>query len=362
MSARETRRGDVVETLHGHQIADPYRWLEDPDSAETTAWVARRTRRRAATWMRCASRPWFLRPLREIVSRPRGGTPERMGGRYVVSRNDGSQEQDVWFVGETLDELVHESRLLLDPNSFSEDGTSSLVSAHASRDGRWLAYLVSDGGSDWTTIRLLELGSGREVDDVLEKVKFSEATWLPDHASYLYLHFETTGSGVGTEAAALPGGRLMRHRVGSPRTTTSACSSSPTSRGWSSSRRSRTTAVGSRHTCTAARRRRTGCGCCRSPPRRARARSATPVKLVDDEYAGFTLVRTDGSGGVPAHRPRGAAAASGAASTSTPSRARAPSSPSTWCRSPSTCWSRSRRRATSWSRCTSSTHSRGVSR
>ena len=90
------------------------------------------------------------------------------------------------------------------------------MSAHASRDGRWLAYLVSDGGSDWTTIRLLELGSGREIDDVVEKVKFSEATWLPDDASYLYLHFETTGSGVGTEAEALPGGRLRRHRVGEP--------------------------------------------------------------------------------------------------------------------------------------------------
>jgi prolyl oligopeptidase len=212
----ETRRGDVVETLHGHQVADPYRWLEDPDSEETAAWVAAQNEVARRHLDAYESRPWFLRTMKEIVSRPRGGTPERMGGRYVVSRNDGGQEQDVWFVGDTLDELVHQSRLLLDPNSFSEDGTSSLLSAHASRDGRWLAYLVSDGGSDWTTIRLLEVGSGREVDDVVEKVKFSEATWLPDDASYLYLHFETGGSGVGTEADALPGGRLRRHHVGEP--------------------------------------------------------------------------------------------------------------------------------------------------
>ena len=86
-----------------------------------------------------------------VVGRPRAGTPDKVGGRYVVSRNDGTQQQDLWFVADTLEELRQGGRLLLDPNTFSEDGTSSLAGYNASKDGRWLAYLVSDGGSDWSS-------------------------------------------------------------------------------------------------------------------------------------------------------------------------------------------------------------------
>ncbi len=264
MTAPGTRRGDVVETLHGRQVADPYRWLEDPDAEETTAWVAAQNAASRAHLDACASRPWFLQTMQEIVSRPRGGTPEHMGGRYVASRNDGTQEQDVWFVGDTLDELLHRSRMLLDPNTFSEDGTSALTGLHASRDGRWLAYLVSDGGSDWTSIRLLDLANGREVDDVVSMVKFSEATWLPDHASYLYLHFATQGTGVGTEAdGAARRTAAAGITSGNRRTPTRWFWSSPTTRSWASSPGSRTTAGGSPPTCTRARRRRTGSGCSR---------------------------------------------------------------------------------------------------
>jgi prolyl oligopeptidase len=209
-----TRRDSTTETLHGRQVDDPYRWLEDPDSEETRAWVAEQNRLTRSHLDALPSHRWFLDTMRAAVERPRSGTPDKVGRRYVVTRNDGTQQQDLLFVGDTLEELTHGSRLLIDPNTFSEDGTSALAGYHASRDGRWLAYLVSDGGSDWASIRLLDLGSGREVDDVLSKVKFSEATWLPDHSSYLYLHFPSTGDGVGTEAAALPGGRLCRHYVG----------------------------------------------------------------------------------------------------------------------------------------------------
>jgi prolyl oligopeptidase len=211
-----TRRDDTTETLHGREIADPYRWLEDPDSEETRAWVAEQNQLSRAHLDRLRSRPWFHRTMTAIVGRPYAGTPDKVGGRYVVNRNDGSQQQDLWFVADTLDDLRQGGRLLLDPNTFSEDGTSSLAGYNASKDGRWLAYLVSDGGSDWSTIRLLDLDGGHEVHDVVSKVKFSEATWLPDHSSYLYLYYPTEGAGLGTEAAVLPGGQLRRHRVGEP--------------------------------------------------------------------------------------------------------------------------------------------------
>jgi prolyl oligopeptidase len=212
----ETRRGDVVETLHGVPVADPYRWLEDPDSAETRAWVHEQNQLGRGYLDGLESRPWFAATLQRIIARPRAGAPDKVGGRYLVSRNDGSQQQDQWFLGDTLEELLDGGRLLIDPNTFSPDGTSSLAGYNESTDGRWLAYLVSDGGSDWTSIRMKDLATGEDLDDVVTKVKFSEATWLPDDTSYLYIYFPTEGTGVGTEAQALPGGQLRRHHVGKP--------------------------------------------------------------------------------------------------------------------------------------------------
>lgn len=212
----KTRRDDTADVLHGRRVADPYRWLEDPDSDETAAWVAEQNALSQEHLAGLASRPWFRKKMRDIVLRPRAGVPNRKAGRYFVSRNDGTLQQDQWFVADSLDELRAGGRLLVDPNTFSEDGTSSLAGYTVSDDGRWFAYLVSDGGSDWNTIRLVDLTDGSDAPDVLVKSKFSEATWLPDNRSFLYLHYATEGTGVGTEAAALPGGRLLRHRLGTP--------------------------------------------------------------------------------------------------------------------------------------------------
>ncbi len=210
----ETRRDDTVETLHGHELADPYRWLEDPDSDETRAWVAAQNAVSREHLDALPARAWFHATMSDIVRMPRAGTPARIGERYLVSRNDGTQQQDQWFVADSLEELRAGGRLLIDPNTFSDDGTSSLAAYDESRDGRLLAYQVSDGGSDWTTIRVRDVATGEDLDDVLTKVKFSAATWLPDNRSFLYVHFPTEGSGRGTEATALPAGRLRRHVLG----------------------------------------------------------------------------------------------------------------------------------------------------
>lgn len=217
MSAPEvpdTRRDDTVETLHGHVVADPYRWLEDPDSAETKAWVAAQNDVSRGYLDALPARAWFHRTMSRIVGTPRAGTPDFAGDRYLVSRNDGSQQQDQWFVADSLEELREGGRLLVDPNTFSGDGTSSLAGYDVSRDGRLLAYQVSDGGSDWTTLRVRDIATGEDLDDVLTKVKFSAATWLPDDRSFLYVHFPTDGEARGTEAAVLPAPRLMLHRLG----------------------------------------------------------------------------------------------------------------------------------------------------
>ena len=189
--------------LHGRSIADPYRWLEDPDSAETADWVKRQNEFTAATWSRCRTGRGFSTTMQRVMRQPRAGVPFKRAGHYFVSRNDGSQNQDVIFVASSLQELLAGGRVLVDPNTFSPDGTSSLTSLTVSGDGQLVAYGVSEAGSDWTTFRLLSLASGDEVDDALIQTKFSQAEWLPDHRSYVYTHFDHEGQPDGTQTAAL---------------------------------------------------------------------------------------------------------------------------------------------------------------
>ena len=94
----ETRRDDTVEVLHGRSIADPYRWLEDPDSAETADWVKRQNEFTARYLESLPDRAWFLDTMERVMRQPRAGVPFKRAGHYFVSRNDGRQNQDVIFV------------------------------------------------------------------------------------------------------------------------------------------------------------------------------------------------------------------------------------------------------------------------
>ena len=210
----ETRRDDVVDVLHGRSIADPYRWLEDPDSAETADWVKRQNEFTAAYLESLPDRPWFLETMQRVMRQPRAGVPFKRAEHYFVSRNDGTQNQDVIFVASSLQELLTGGRVLVDPNTFSPDGTSSLTSLTVSGNGLLVAYGISEAGSDWTAFRLLSLASGDEVDDALIQTKFSQAEWLPDHRSYVYTYFDHEGHPDGTQTAALSGPKLRVHRVG----------------------------------------------------------------------------------------------------------------------------------------------------
>jgi prolyl oligopeptidase len=209
-----TRRDELVEILHGRPIADPYRWLEDPDSAETADWVKRQNEVTEAYLEGLPERAWFTETMRAILARPRAGVPFRKAGRYFVYRNDGTQNQDVLYVADSLAELRAGGRVLVDPNTFSDDGTSALSTFTVARTSGYAAYGRSDGGSDWTTVHLLDLASGAPVADPEVTTKFSGAEWLPDGRSYVYTHFDHEGGAEGTEVAALPGPRLRLHRLG----------------------------------------------------------------------------------------------------------------------------------------------------
>ncbi|RZU11942.1 prolyl oligopeptidase [Kribbella rubisoli] len=212
----ESRRDDVVETLHGRDIADPYRWLEDPDSPDTQDWVRRQNELTQAELSGYPERAWFQATMSSILARPRAGVPAKKAGWYFVGRNDGTQAQDVIYVAESLDELLSGGRVLIDPNTLSEDGTDSLGTFTVSPDGKYFAYGINESGSDWTTFRLLDIATGKQVEDVVSEAKFCEAVWLPDSSAYLYLHYPMSGRSEGTETQPQTGGRLTLHKVGTP--------------------------------------------------------------------------------------------------------------------------------------------------
>src|SRR5699024_332657 len=213
----DTRRDDVVEDLHGQRIADPYRWLEDPDAADTRAWV---TEQNAWTEQHLAAMPeraWFADLLEPILRRPRAGLPRESNGRWLVTRNDGHQDQDVWYVADSLPELQAGGRVIIDPNAFSADGSDSVSSARVSPDGRLLAYGRSEAGSDWTHFVVLDIDTGERLAGEPEVVgKFHAAVWLPDSTSYLYLGYPDSDGADGTTTEALGAPQLRRHRLGTP--------------------------------------------------------------------------------------------------------------------------------------------------
>lgn len=207
-------RTDVADELHGRTIADPYRWMEDPDSDATREWVVRQNAFTEERLRQLPGRDWFQSVMARILRRPRAGVPVKRGGKYVVTRNDGSLDQDQIFVADSLQELRAGGRLLLDPNTLSEDGTTSIRSHSASDDGRYLSYQVSEGGSDWVDFTLMDLATGDPVDDAPIQTKIGSATWLPDDASFVYPAVPHTGRADGSQAAQVQTGLLKLHRVG----------------------------------------------------------------------------------------------------------------------------------------------------
>lgn len=212
LSYPATRTVDHVDTYHGTRVADPYRWLEDDNSAETKAWVQAQN---AVTEKAFAAMPQRL-PTRALYTalynHERYGVPFKEGGRYFWTRNDGLQQQAVLYTAASLSATPS---VALDPNTLSKDGTAALSSVVPSRDGRRLAYGVSVAGSDWQTWRVRDLATGQDLPDRIEWVKFGAATWSPDGQGFFYPRYDAPKPGE-----ALSGvnffQKIYYHRLGTP--------------------------------------------------------------------------------------------------------------------------------------------------
>jgi prolyl oligopeptidase len=205
-----TRKIDHVDDYHGTSVPDPYRWLEDVDSEETKAWVAAQNEVTFAYLESIPEREWIRERLTEIWNYERYSTPWKDGGRYLFIKNDGLQNQSVYYMQETLDS---EPVVLLDPNKLSEDGTVSASGLSITEDGRLMVYSVSSSGSDWSEFHVRDVETGADLDDHVRWIKFAGASWTHDGVGFFYNRYPEPEKGDTYEAMNRDQ-KLYYHRVG----------------------------------------------------------------------------------------------------------------------------------------------------
>lgn len=178
----ETRKDTTVfDDYFGTKVADPYRWLEDDNSEETKAWVKEQNKLTDSFLNSISFRDKIDERLTEIYNYERYSAPSKKAGKYFFFKNDGLQNQSVLYMQQNLDA---EPEVLLDPNKLSKDGTVALGAVSVSPDGKYLAYALARGGSDWREIYVKDIKSGEVLDDHLKWVKFSGITWYQDGFFY----------------------------------------------------------------------------------------------------------------------------------------------------------------------------------
>jgi prolyl oligopeptidase len=179
-------------------VSDPYRWLEQDVrvSEDVADWVTAQTATTNAYLDQLPGRERIAARLAELWNYERYGLPTSRetadGLRYFFSRNDGLQDQSVFMVQDGLD---GEARALIDPNEWAADGTTALAGTVPSPDGTRLAYLIADGGSDWRSIRVMDVETGEQLGDEIEWVKFSPLSWAKDGSGFFYSRYPAPEEG-----------------------------------------------------------------------------------------------------------------------------------------------------------------------
>ena len=206
------KKGEVVDDYHGTKVADPYRGLEDPDSAETKAWVEAENRVTFAFLESIPARAKIKARLTQLWDYEKYGVPFHEGGRYFYTKNTGLQAQSVLYTTPSLD---GEPKPLLDPNSLSKDGTVALAGTAVSDDGRRIAYGIAAAGSDWVEWHVRDVESGQDLPDVIKWVKFSGADWTKDNAGFFYGRFPEPAPGADLKGANYFQ-KVYHHKLGTP--------------------------------------------------------------------------------------------------------------------------------------------------
>ena len=207
MKYPETRKGDVVDNYFGTEVADPYRWLEDDRSAETEAWVAEQNKVTRSYLEKIPFRDQIKERLTKIWNYEKYTAPTQHGDYNYFYKNDGLQNQYVLY-RQKGDE---DPEVFLDPNGFSKDGTTSLSSVSFSKDGSKVAYSISEGGSDWRKIIIMDAYSKEIMGDTIVDVKFSGISWYKNEGLYYSSYDKPDGSEL---SAKTDQHKLYYHKLG----------------------------------------------------------------------------------------------------------------------------------------------------
>ena len=208
----QARKGDVVEDHFGHRIADPYRWLEDPNSAETKAWVEAENRLTSGYLQNLPQRARIRERLTSLWNFERFSPPSKEGDWDIFARNDGLQNQSVVYKTRAPEAPA---TVLLDPNTLSPDGTVALGSTHFTDDGRYMVYSLASSGSDWLEWHVRDVATATDLPDVIKWSKFSGAAWLKDGSGFFYSRFDAPKAGeafTGVNKFQ----KVYFHRLGTP--------------------------------------------------------------------------------------------------------------------------------------------------
>ncbi|MBN9521120.1 S9 family peptidase [bacterium] len=210
----DTKRGPVTDDYHGTTVADPYRWLEDDvrTSRDVAQWVEDENKVTEAVLGGIPERKAIAKRITDLWNYEKISAPSKVGGKYFFTKNNGLQNQSVLYVQDALD---GPARMLLDPNTWSKDGTVALSGSALTDDGKYLAYGKAAAGSDWNTWHVLDVATGKELPDLLEWVKFSGASWTNDGKGFFYSRFPEPQKGAAFQALN-ENQTLYYHRLGTP--------------------------------------------------------------------------------------------------------------------------------------------------
>ena len=205
-------RDAQIDVYHGVKVADPYRWLENIDSADTRAWVSAEDRLSRGFLDSISGRDRLEARVRKVWNFERWSPPERYGRTWLYTHNDGLQNQSVVFV--TQDPGAP-GQVLIDPNKLSADGTVALRETSMSADGRLFAYSLSDAGSDWQVWHVRDVATGKDLPDTLQWSKFGGASWRKDGSGFYYTTYDPPKPGNSLKSTN-EYQKLFFHRLGTP--------------------------------------------------------------------------------------------------------------------------------------------------
>jgi prolyl oligopeptidase len=220
-----------VDDFFGKKVADPYRWLEDVDSAETASWVGAQNKATFDFLAKLPKREAIKQRLTELYNYPRHDLPFKEAGRYFYTYNTGLLNQPQLRMKDRLD---GEAKLLLDPNTLSTDGTVSLTQWDVSPDGKSLGYGVAVAGSDWNEFRVRDIATATDAGDVIKWVKFSSLQWTKDSKGFFYSRYPEPQKAENQVFSALANQTVYYHRLGTPQSADRKIFTTPEfpQRGW----------------------------------------------------------------------------------------------------------------------------------